>query len=219
MWSYYGTKKRIAKYYPSPEHDIIIEPFCGAAQYSLFANNWQKQVYLIDKYDVIVNIWKYLIQANQDDILKLPNMHENDNINKHTLLLEEERNLIGFCINCGSASPKKTVKKFNSWNKTKNDIANNLYKIRHWKIKQDDYFNINNVKATWYIDPPYQYGGQWYKINNKTLNYANLAEWCKKRMGQVIVCENTKATWMDFKPLVELNGQLHKTVESIWYKN
>jgi hypothetical protein len=43
-----------------------------------------------------------------------------------------------------------------------------------------------------------------------------LAEWCKSREGQVIICENSKATWMDFQPLRELSGQRHKTLEVIW---
>jgi len=35
MFSYYGSKKKIVKYYPEPVHDVIIEPFAGAAWYSL----------------------------------------------------------------------------------------------------------------------------------------------------------------------------------------
>ena len=216
MWSYYGTKKKIAKYYPLPQKDIIIEPFCGAAQYSLYGDNWKKKVYLVDKYKVITDIWDYLINVSEKDILSLPDMNEGDNVDNHDQLLIVEKELIGFCINGGSAQPKKTVKKFNSWNSTKINIAKNLYKIRHWKVKYDDYHNINNVDATWYIDPPYQYGGQWYRLSNKNIDYVELADWCKSRKGQIIVCENTKANWLDFKPLVELKGQLHKTTEAIW---
>jgi len=36
------------------------------------------------------------------------------------------------------------------------------------------------------------------------------------RNGQVIVCENTKADWMDFKPLKKMKGSLHTTTEAIW---
>ena len=61
--------------------------------------------------------------------------------------------------------------------------------------------------------------GQYYRFNNKKIDYTKLAEWCKERQGQIIVCENTKADWLDFKPLVELQGQLHKTTEAIWTNN
>ena len=216
MWSYYGTKKRLAKYYPKPNYDIIIEPFCGAAQYSLYNNNWEKEIYLIDKYQVIIDIWKYLINVTSKEILSLPDMYENDSLDNYGQLSIEEKYLIGFCINNGSAQPKRKVQKFNNWNKTKIDIANNLYKIKHWKVKCDDYQNIKNINATWFIDPPYQFGGEWFRISNKNINYNNLANWCKSRHGQIIVCENTKANWLDFKPLIELKGQLHTTTEAIW---
>lgn len=216
MWSYYGTKKRIAKHYPKPILDKIIEPFAGAAQYSLFDNNWEKEVILYDKYDVIINIWNYLINANEKDILSLPDMFEGDNVDKHTSLSKDEKNLIGFCINSGSAAPKKTTKKFNSWNKTKLDISKNLYKIKHWKAYVGSYDVIENIEATWYIDPPYFSGGIWYRHNNKNINYDELGKWCLSRQGQIIVCENDSATWLDFKPLVVMNGQLHKTMEVIY---
>lgn len=217
MWSYYGTKKKISKYYPKPIHDTIIEPFAGAGQYSLFGNNWKKQVILIDKYKVIVDIWKYLIRAKKEDILKLPDMFENNNIDNHNELLPEEKYLIGFCINCGSACPKKTAKKYNNWNKQKIIIANNLYKIKHWKVFYNEYINIPNKKATWFIDPPYQFGGEWYRESNKKIDYQSLGEWCKSRKGQIIVCENTKANWLDFKPLRQIQGARNtNTVEAIW---
>lgn len=74
MWSYYGTKTKIVKYYPSPTEGIIIEPFAGAARYSLFGENWKKDIVLIDKYPVVVNLWNYLIKATKHDILSLPNI-------------------------------------------------------------------------------------------------------------------------------------------------
>lgn len=218
MWSYYGTKKAIAEYYPKPMCNIIIEPFCGAAQYSLFGDNWQKKVLLIDRYDVIIDLWNYLIQAKESDILSLPEMNYGDKIDNHTQLCKEEKYLIGFSINSGSAQPKKTVKKFNSWPRTKLYIASNLYKIRHWEAKIGAFYSAPDIDATWYIDPPYQFGGEYYRYSNKNIDYGYLSSWCQKRKGQVIVCENTKAEWLPFSPLVKMNGQLHETMEAIWYK-
>jgi len=216
MFSYYGTKKKLAKYYPDPLYDTIIEPFAGAAQYSLFGDNWRKQVILIDSYDIIVKIWYYLINARPNDILQLPDMYPGDNVDSHSQLCNEERWLIGFCINGGSAMPKKTVQKYNNWNRSKIQIAKNLYKIKHWVIKHGSHLDAPNISATWYIDPPYQHGGKWYRFNNKTIDYYSLAQWCIKRMGQVIVCENMMADWLPFAPLAKLHGQLHTTTEAIW---
>ena len=219
MWTYYGTKKRIAKNYPAPIYDTIIEPFASAAQYSLYGDNWKKKVILLDKYDVVSRVWDYLINtATKERILALPNMNIGDKVDDLEGLCQEEKWLIGFCINSASAMPKKTAAKFNHWDRYKNFIAENLYKVKHWEIRNGDYTDLDNIEATWFIDPPYQYGGKYYRYNNKGIDYVKLADWCKNRNGQVIVCENTKADWLDFKPLVEMNGQLHKTMEAIWYK-
>ena len=105
---------------------------------------------------------------------------------------------------------------FNSWKRDKSRIANDLYKIRHWSFVLGDYHSLYNKKATWFIDPPYQFGGHPYQHNNKKIDFANLKTWCISRKGQIIICENTKATWMNFKPLA-----IHKTKngtqkEAIW---
>lgn len=230
MFSFYGTKKLLARYYPKVKYSTIVEPFCGAAQYSLYGDNWKKEVILYDKDPIITETWLYLIQANKRDILSLPDMYAGDSLDKHKQLTNAERYLMGFCINPGSASPKITARAAGNWslpqanrpslwNRYKQEIADNLYKVMHWTVKQLDWRDItHNYNCTWFIDPPYYAGGQYYRMNSSKINYWDLGEWCKSRNGQVIVCENTKASWMEFEPLVDLNGQLHKTTEAIWYK-
>jgi hypothetical protein len=221
MWPYYGTKKKLAKLYQSPKFDKIIEPFAGAAQYSLFNDNWQKEVILYDKYKVVADLWHWLInEASKEDILGLPDLNYGDNA-KNFKLSTNEAALIGFCINNGSAVPKKSVGKFANWNKAKYNIADNLYKIKHWKIYNLDYSLIDNQNATWFIDPPYRFGGQWYHstVCNKHIDYEQLSMWCKQRSGQVIVCENSQADWLPFSYLADLKGQLHKTKEVVWYSS
>jgi len=66
MFSYYGSKSRIVDVYPPPKFDKVIEPFAGSARYAL--KYWQKEVLLVDKYDVITDIWTYLINATEKDI-------------------------------------------------------------------------------------------------------------------------------------------------------
>lgn len=215
MFSYYGRKSKIVKYYPKPIHDKIIEPFAGSAAYSMMY--YEKDVLLVEKYDVIVKLWNWLIkEAKEEDILKLPSISENDNIENFEWLSQEEKWLMGFSLNRGSAQPKKKVKKFSDgWENVKKRIANDLRKIRHWKIIQGDYKDIENIKATWFIDPPYQFGGQWYR--HKNIDYNHLNHYCKDRIGQVIVCENTKANWIELKPLVKIQGSTNSnTTEAIW---
>lgn len=222
MFSYYGTKKKLASNYPSPKFDTIIEPFAGAAMYSLFGDNWKKNVILCDKYDKIFITWDFLIKANTNDILNLPDLKEGLNLDTISSLSDGEKALLGFFANPSSAVPKKTVTKRGetAWNRHKKYLIDNIHKVNHWKIYNQSYTEIDNINATWFCDPPYFSGGKYYHSSccSKQINYSELAEWCLSRKGEIIVCENSSATWLPFKPLVELNGQLHKTMEVIYYQ-
>ena len=223
MFTYYGTKKKLAKNYPSPGYKTIIEPFAGAAMYSLFENNWTNEVILNDKYDKVYLAWDFLInQASETDIKNLPKLVEGLNLDTITIS-EAEKALLGFYANPSSAVPKKTVTKRGEigWERHHKFLIDNLYKVKHWKIFNKSFDELENVKGTWYIDPPYKFGGEYYhsSTSNKHIDYEKLREWCLSRHGEIIVCENDKADWLPFEPLVELKGQLHKTMEVIYYKN
>lgn len=203
--------------------DLIIEPFCGAAWYSV--NYAHKDVWVNDRYDVIYNIWNWLInKADKDFILDNLDYHIGDDISELDVP-DEFKDLLGFCINTGSSTPKNIVQKWvcqsktdYNWASTTNfqlkRVANQLHRVKHWKCSDFDYRDIPNIEATWFIDPPYQHGGKYYKLN--TIDYSDLREWCQSRKGQVIVCENTSADWLDFKPLSKIKGQRKKTTEAIW---
>lgn len=214
MFSYYGSKSKVVNYYPPPKYDLIIEPFAGSARYSL--KHWQKDVILVDKYEVVYNVWVYLQQASKDDILGLPKMKQGDNVDDFNIS-QVEKDFIGFLICRGMESPRKNVSSFvgDISGKLK-EISKNVFKIKHWKIINGSYEEIENVDATWFIDPPYQYGGEHYIESTKNIDFKKLADWCISRNGQVIVCENTKADWLPFRPMVEMVGSKHKTTEAIW---
>ena len=216
MWSYYGSKSKVVDLYPSPKFGKIIEPFAGSARYSL--KYFEKDVLLVDKYPVIVEIWHYLQQASKQDILGLPRPKVGESIEGFNLS-NPEKWLLGFLIVAGVSQPAKRVASFEGIGLNRNaleNIANDLYKIRHWKVELGSYEDLPNVEATWFIDPPYQVGGEHYKMNSKQLNFYELGEWCKSRSGHVIVCENTKADWLPFKAMREMQGTLYKTTEAIW---
>jgi 16S rRNA G966 N2-methylase RsmD len=128
--------------------------------------------------------------------------------------------LVGFIIAGGVATPRLTP---SPWRTTlrphaqeykKIEMANSLYKIRHWKFICGEYSCIENLEATWFIDPPYQNGGTQYKHSN--IDYQELGNWSKSRNGQILVCENSKADWMEFTFLSTLSGVKHRTNEVIW---
>lgn len=219
MWGYYGSKSKIIDYYPEPLYDKVIEPFAGTAQYAL--KYWDRDVILVDKYDVIVRLWKWLQQCSEKDILSLPRLRCGQSVDDFTFDCEEAKWLIGFIIAGAPTIPKKTASKWktvlrpNTQDYKLSYIANNLHKIRHWDVRLGDYSQLDNCKATWFIDPPYQVGGQYYKESNKNIDYLELSKWCRERDGQVIVCGNTGDSWLDFKPLVTMHGNMKSTTECI----
>lgn len=219
MFSYYGSKSKIVDYYPPPKYTRIIEPFAGSARYSL--KYWKNDVLLVDKYDIVIKVWKYLQEATENDILKLPKFEVGMELDKLGLS-DGERLLLGFFAGQGSLEPRNKVSPMakHSFDTTPNrykNLANNLHKIRHWEIRLGSYDEIDNLHCTWFIDPPYQFGGEHYKESGKKIDFNQLAEWCKDRNGQVIVCENMKATWLPFKPVTKIQGVSNtNTIEAIW---
>ena len=216
MFSYYGSKSKIVKYYPSPKFDKIIEPFAGSARYSL--KYFDKDVLLIDKYEPIIKIWKWLQQCSPNDILKLPNLKTGENIKDYQFDCEEQKLFMGFIIKGGDYKARYTISPFRGGKlePIKKKIADNLFKIKHWKIELGTYEDIKNEQATWFIDPPYQFGGHKYPCSNKKISYPLLKQWIMERQGQVIACENTKANWMEFSPLKEMRGTMFTTTEAMW---
>ena len=225
MFSYYGSKAKIARLYPAPTHKVIIEPFAGAAWYSVLHRS--NNVLLNEKYSALFNIWNWLIhEATQEMILQNREFYLGQDI-RACNISKSHQDLIGFLINRGSSIPKVTVPRWSCQVKSNpyfastpyyalTQIAKRLPEIKHWNITLGDYRELPDMEATWFIDPPYQYGGNHYVVND--VDYHELAAWCKQRKGQVIVCENTKATWLDFTPLTRITGQRVKTTEAVWTK-
>lgn len=232
MFSYFGSKSKIARYYPEPEFDTIIEPFAGSAQYSYL--HWEKQVILIEKYERIYKVWDWLInEATPEFILSLPLFQQSEKIIHDNPVV---RDLIAFESHGGSSIPVKSAAGFNRWaadNGSQNKdatyskgigygrkrIADNLYKIKHWEIINGDYSLAPDIEATWFIDPPYfSKAGLGYKESAANIDYKKLGEWCKSRKGQVIVCEEEGASWLPFRYFKDSRGQSNGNTfaEAIW---
>ena len=215
MFSYYGSKSLLVNHYPPPKEDKIIEPFAGSARYAL--KYYDRDVLLVDTYDVVIKIWKWLQQCSKQDIMNLPRLEKGMDIRK-LKVTEEEKMFLGMCAGIASHIPRHTVSPYAAIQHGRKNqfkkVADNLHKIRHWKIMLGNYEDMDNERATWFIDPPYQTGGSGY-IHNE-ISYSTLAKWCESRKGQAIVCENTKADWMEFKPMVNFRGAMSTTTEAIW---
>jgi hypothetical protein len=132
MWSYYGSKSKIVGYYPEPNKDLIIEPFAGSARYAL--KYWERNVMICDKYERLINIWKYLQVASVRDIENLPILKRGENLNNFQFICKEEKDLLGFMIQAGVNAPRLTCTEAGVRNQktAKKNILNNLHKIKLW---------------------------------------------------------------------------------------
>lgn len=201
---YYGSKVSLAPLYPEPRYPLIIEPFAGGAGYSL-RHHEGRQIWLNDLNDQVSDVWQYLVDADPERIRALPASPEDPG------LTQSERWLIGWRVGICNTYPRRrpspwatTDKRAESrWGQGVRDyLADCVPQMRDWHVTGLDYRDLPDVEATWFIDPPYQgkYGER-YRHGSKKIDYRELAEWCRSRRGQVIVCEASGADWLPFQPL------------------
>jgi 16S rRNA G966 N2-methylase RsmD len=209
FFGFYGGKWRdTPRLYPRPEYDTIVEPFAGSAGYSLRAAS--RKVILCDKDPVITSVWSYLIGAKAREVLSLPDIESWGSVDE-LKVCQEAKWLIGFWVNRGVTAPRKRPSKWmrdgirpgSFWgDRVRKTIASQLDGIRHWKVYNVSYEKCPiDSEATWFVDPPYQSTGEHYRFGSTAIDYDELACWCKDRAGQIIVCENVDAEWLEFRPL------------------
>lgn len=232
FFTYFGGKYRAAPRYPEPLYSRIIEPFAGAAGYSM--RYPERDIQLVDLNPVVIGTWDYLITAPESEILCLP-VYDGDweTIEDLDHLPQEARWLIGWWLNKGTTAPGKTPSAWmrdpsaggthDFWGEgIKARIASQQKFIRHWTATVGTYADLAPSRSTWFIDPPYQVAGKRY--THSRVDYPHLADWCRTREGQVIVCENQGADWMDFSPFLDIKathrrGRTGVSKEVIWHSH
>jgi site-specific DNA-adenine methylase len=231
FFSFYGGKWRVAKRYPAPRYDVIIEPFAGSAGYAL--RHHDRAVILIEEDPTIAALWSYLITADPARIRALPDLAPGQRVTDLRDLTDPEQTLIGFWLNRGTARPSQTPSAWmrggthdsSFWGAViRERIASQVPAIRHWQIITGSYARIDTVadlEATWFIDPPYAGQGKHYRFGSSGIDYARLGMWCRHRRGQVIVCEQQGAAWLPFQPFltIKANESRHgkkRSHEVIW---
>jgi hypothetical protein len=220
----FGSKWRIAPRYSAPRNDTIIEPFAGSAAFSMLYP--ERQVLLFDLDPIICAIWHYLIHVSEAEIMALP--IDIDHVDELRGVPQEVRWLVGFWMNKGTTVPGKMSSAWRRkygpfqhgvyWSpEVRQRIAMQLRHIRHWQITQASYEQIPNMRATWFIDAPYDNKeGEHYKFGRLSIDYRALGEWCRSRSGQVVVCEHLGAQWLPFRELGTFKGQRKESREAIW---
>jgi site-specific DNA-adenine methylase len=227
---YYGSKYRLARRYPAPQHDTIIEPFAGSTGYALHYP--EKSVHLYDLSEKVCAVWDYVIQVNPEEIRRLPILTYGERVDDYAdSLPQEARWLIGWWLGVSRPEPTQSHSPWGGYHlatdskrtwtpKRREAVAQTSERVKHWKITRGSYADIEDQRASWFIDPPYQCkAGRRYPHNG--INFEHLAKWSRSRSGQVIVCENTNSDrWLPFSDFHATDGVKHKkTREVIWYQS
>ena len=226
MFGYYGTKRSIAHYYPEPLYDTIVEPFCGAAGYSLHGLRWRKQVRLFDVDPSVVAAWDFLIHANYKDIIELPILKPGETVSNIDGLEHGARCFLGFMISASPATVKNTATVKTRWTKTKRRwAADRVWKVNHWTIENLNFRALRlGYRVSWFVDPPYEQDKNNYRFGMTAADYYALGLAVREWQGQLIVCEGDGVTWIDAKPLVSIQGQGsvdrpgRKSTEYLYYR-
>ena len=226
FFGYYGGKWRDSvKYYPTPIHDTIVEPFAGSAGFSLRYH--RRRVILCEIDPILAGVWEYLIRVSPKEILSIPDVPPDGSVDDLGLA-QEATWLVGFWMNRGAAAPRKRPSRWmrdkirpgSFWgDRVRNTIASQVELIRHWEVHNCGFAQCPyDGPATWFVDPPYQLAGQHYRFGSEGIDYSALADWCRNRPGQTIVCENEGADWLPFLELadVKTTRKDRRSKEVIW---
>ena len=218
FFGYYGSKYSLARFYPKPKFDTIVEPFAGGAGYAL--RHYHSKVVLYDKDPIIATIWRYIIKGNISDFSLIPTKLKDGQKINDLSICQEAKWLMGFWVNSGVSAP---CQRLSQWLKNSRRLADMKCRliiqhemIKHWKVSRRSYDDIKPRRATWFIDPPYQDMGVHYQYSSKDINFSRLGEWCRSQLGQVIVCENVGANWLPFRPFHRIKSIKGYSTEVIY---
>lgn len=221
FFPYYGSKWNIARHYPPPTHETVIEPFAGAAGYATF--HTARSAVLLDADPVICGVWDYLLRVSAAEIQALPDLPAVGDSVHDFPLPQEAKWLIGFWLNRGSAIPKisrtaysaRTDKGQLNWGpRAKARIVDQLDGLTGWTVRHGSYTDLPNQDGTWFIDPPYGDKGKFYRVGFSA--YHELGDWAQSRSGQVIVCEGPGADWLPFTELGSYKSSTGRATELVW---
>jgi hypothetical protein len=194
LFKWFGSKWNASKYYPTPAHSCIVEPFAGSACYALRHSN--RQVIIAEANEQVRHLWDWLINhATESAIRDIPcdlpiglDLRELGMSYGQTLLVKmwQRTNNVG---NCWTVSPWGN--KPGQWTpNARARVAEEHHLIRHWKVHSCGITLLRTIQGndiTWFIDPPYEHNYQ-YRLP-LSLSYSQFGKLVQGVSGEIIACE------------------------------
>jgi len=209
MFYYFGRKGRLAPYYPAPVYDTVIEPFAGSMAYTLHHRPQWATGIEID--EAVVRSWEWITNLAPSTIAEIYEPAVGERVNHRWKMMAA-----GSHGTSRAESYLWTERMARDLAKQKRLAArHSTYASRHVQYRLGDYRDAPDVEATWFIDPPYQHVRRGYERD--AIDYAELADWCLSRRGQLIVCEQAGADWLPFTPLRGIRGTTNKVTLEVTY--
>ena len=223
LFGYYGSKSKLINLYPAPAHHTIVEPFAGGACYAL--RYWDHDVWLNDLNPHTMAAWRFLQRPDAADIVarRIP-CHIDAWTPLSDLIRDDDHSGFVEIVRAGCArgwygmkGTRRTVSPMGApaWSARangaggyRNKLLTWIPRIAHWTLTTLSYDQLPNIRATWFVDPPYN-NAAGKKYATSCVNYTHLATWCRSREGQTIACENAGADWLPFTTLTTRRRGIH----------
>jgi hypothetical protein len=231
IFKYFGAKWRMAAHYPAPKHPTVVEGCAGSATYSLRHN--VSNAILFELNPRIYELWRWLInEATEAEVLALPvGLEIGEDLRDVGRRLGLPPGAVELMVRWqrNGDNRKETVSIWGGANpmpgywseQIRKRVANTLPLIQGWYVERLNVLDVGNLRdpVTWFVDPPYQFNARSNAYGTPPIDYPRLAEWCKARHGQTIVCEGEGADWLPFEPLkMNKNMRGNQTRELLWTK-
>jgi site-specific DNA-adenine methylase len=227
VFYYYGGKRRLARFYPPPKYDVVVEPFAGSAAYALHHLDGTRRprpvdhVILVEKDPRVCKTWKRLLVMEPDDLTNYSIPSVGERTSDFLLMTAACSNRIARTETMIVTERMPVVVR-----RMFRQIASVLPHVKgRVEIIEGDYTEAPDIEATWFIDPPYHVDGRAQSrgmgyaegCNSYALDYEALGKWCRARRGQKIVCEQAGAHWLPFEHLRWARDSIGKpAAEAVW---